>query len=183
MRRRILLFLLIFLMMFSLTSCRDLNKHEGEVKTPSPVKSTNNTDGDNKSSKSTPGTIFTVENNDDLAAVLLTKNEFDPIIKEFVEKYIGKTIEFNGNIISINNHNNYKTRYDILILAGDYSKTHVVGPNFQLSDVGVSDLGIKDLYLPKFVSAGNNIHIIAKVEKYDEKSGLFKLDPISIKAR
>lgn len=135
------------------------------------------------STESSSNITLTAKSNKDLAAVLSTKNESDPIIKKFAEEYTGKAIEFDGNIAYINNHGTYKTRYDILIYAGDYSKTSATGPNFQFNDVGVNDLGIKGLYLPKFISTGSNIHVIAKVEKYDNNSNIFKLDPISVKAR
>ncbi|MEQ6389298.1 DUF4839 domain-containing protein [Bacillaceae bacterium S4-13-58] len=34
-------------------------------------------------------------------------------------------------------HGNYKTRYNILILAGDYGETTFSGPNFQFENVNV----------------------------------------------
>lgn len=127
--------------------------------------------------------VLTVENCEELAVILELKNEFDERIQDFAAKYAGRTIEFDGNIAYINNHGSYKTRYDLLIYAGDYSETSISGPNFQFSDVGVRDLGLSGLELPFFVRMGTNIHIVAEVEKFNDNSGLFMLDPISIEER
>lgn len=126
---------------------------------------------------------LTVENCEELAVILQLKNENDERIKAFAENYAGETIEFDGNIAYISPHGSYKTRYDILIYAGDYSETSASGPSFQFSDVGVYNLGFSELDLPEFVRIGSNIHVIAKVKKYKEVSGLFMLDPISISPR
>lgn len=125
--------------------------------------------------------ILTVENCDDLANLLI--NDSGDTIKAFVEKYKNKTIEFDGHISAVSNHNDYKTRYDILMYAGDYVKESAKGPNFRFEDVNTNDLGIDDLYLPSFVSAGSNVRIVAEVENYNDVSGVLKLDPISIQSR
>lgn len=125
--------------------------------------------------------ILTVENCDNLANLLI--NDSSDTIKAFVEKYKNKTIEFDGHISAVSNHNDYKTRYDILIYAGDYVNESAKGPNFRFEDVNTNDLGIDDLYLPSFVSAGSNVHIVAEVENYNDVSGVLKLDPISIQSR
>lgn len=126
---------------------------------------------------------LTIENCDELAELFALKNEFDESIAAFAEKYAGRVIEFDGNIGYISNHGTYKTRYDILVYAGDYSETSVSGPSFQFVDVGIRDLGISGLFLPDFVHAGANIHVTAKVQEFKEKQGLFILDPVLIEAR
>jgi hypothetical protein len=128
-------------------------------------------------------TILTIENSEELAAVLSTKNEFDPIIKNFSEKYAGRTIEFDGNVAYLNKHENSDTRFDILISAGDYNENTAVGPNFQFNDVGVYDLDLDTLYFEDVISIGKNLHIVAKIMKYNENSGLFELDPVAVKVR
>lgn len=124
--------------------------------------------------------ILTSDNNDDLKKLLLLKSTSDPSISDFASKYQGRTIEFNGHIAYIDNHENSKTRYDILIYAGNYRESDLVGPHFKFEDVGVYDLGLKELYLPEFVSIGSNVRIVAEVEKFNSSSELFMLDPISI---
>ncbi|MEH7248167.1 DUF4839 domain-containing protein [Neobacillus niacini] len=123
--------------------------------------------------------ILTVNNNEDLAAVLAVKNEADPIIGEFAKKYAGRTIEFDGNITNMMPHKSYKTSYDILILAGYYSETTFSGPNFKFEDVNVSDLNLTGSDIPESIGMGQNLHITAKVGEYNETSQLFFLKPIT----
>lgn len=60
-------------------------------------------------------TVLTVENSKDLAALLEVKDSSDPFVNEFAKEYEGRIIEFDGNITHMMNHENYNTRYDILI--------------------------------------------------------------------
>jgi hypothetical protein len=127
--------------------------------------------------------ILTVKNNEDLSAVLAVKDEFHAIVGEFAKKYAGRTIEFDGNTAAVNNHGDYKTRFDYLIYAGDYSKTTFSGPYFQFRNVNYYDLHLTGENVPDIFGVGLNIHIIATVEEYSETSGLFQLKPVSIKMR
>jgi hypothetical protein len=127
--------------------------------------------------------ILTVDNCKELAEILSTKDESDPLIKEFAQKYAGRTIEFDGNTAYVSNHGNYKTRFDYLIYAGDYSETTFFGPNFQFRDVNYTDLHLTGEDVPDTFGVGLNIHIIAIVQEYSESSGLFQLKPVSIKMR
>jgi hypothetical protein len=127
--------------------------------------------------------VLTVENSKDLAYILNTKDESDSLIKEFAQKYAGRTIEFDGNTAYVSNHGNYKTRFDYLIYAGDYSETTFSGPNFQFRDVNYYDLHLTGDNVPDTFGVGLNIRITATVEEYNENSGLFQLEPISIKMR
>lgn len=128
---------------------------------------------------------ITVENNADFAAILNKKSEIDPSYTEFADAYKNKIVEFDGCITYLANHGQYKTRYDLLLSSGDFvdEDTANPGPIFKFNDVSTHDLGIDDLYLPSFVKAGSNVHIIAEVEKYNANSGVFFLDPIKIEER
>ena len=92
-------------------------------------------------------------------------------------------IEFDANIASMSYHANYNTRFDFLILGGDYSETSVLGPYFQLSDVNVFDLNLVGDNIPDSLATGMNIHIIAIVDEYDSNSGLFQLVPVETRMR
>lgn len=129
--------------------------------------------------------ILSVENCDDFSSILLLKDESDPAIGDFANTYKNKTIEFDGCIIYVVNHGSYDTRYDILISAGDYvdADTANPGPVFKFEDVNTFDMGIKDLYLPDFISIGNNVHITAKILEFNDDSGLFFLEPILVQER
>ena len=132
----------------------------------------------------TDTTVLTVKNSEDLKALLEVRDPGDPYVSEFAEKYDDREIEFDACIVSILNHEDYDTRYDILIYVGDYEgEGFGYGPSFQFEDVGVYDLGVGDLYLPDYISEGKNVHVVAKVDEYEESSQLFKLDPVSVTAR
>jgi hypothetical protein len=125
---------------------------------------------------------LTEANNGDLAALL---ENTDPSVKgqEFVEKYEGRTIEFDGNVAKMGNHGTYKTRYDILIFAGDYTDAPR-GPSFQFNDVNiVSDLNLIGSNIPDTIGEGDNLHIVAKVAGYNTGGDLLLLDPISTEMR
>lgn len=172
-----------------------------EAKEESPVQSpekdmdetTNNINEDNQESESQPiekateeienseeEEVITVENNEDFRKLLSLKNEFDPFIGEFSEKYYGKTIEFNGNIGNIQNFSTnskvYKTRFNVLVLGGDFDPNSASGPNFRFINISASKL-------PKGIFQGEQIRIKAKVGTFNENNGLFELDPISIEKR
>lgn len=151
-------------------------KEDNESKAESKAK-------DKSNAEKTKVEILTVDNCKELAEILSTKDESDPLIKEFAQKYAGRTIEFDGNTASVSNHENYKTRYDYLIYAGDYSKTTFSGPNFQFRNVNYDDLHLTGDNVPDTFGVGLNIHIVATVEEYSETSGLFQLKPVSIKMR
>lgn len=127
--------------------------------------------------------ILTVENNKELATMLSTKDETSPLFKKFAEKYAGRTIEFDGNTAHVMPHGDYKTRFNYLIFAGDYSTTNFSGPSFQFRNVDYYDLHLTGDNIPDPFGVGNNIRITAKVLEYDDDPGLFLLDPVSIKMR
>lgn len=129
--------------------------------------------------------IITTENNKEFLDVVEVLNERDPIIEQFVEKYKGRLIEFDGCIIFVDSHENYNTRYDILLSAGDYINENTAnpGPLFKMEDVNVTDMGIKELYIPQFIRVGSNVRIVSKVTKYDNDRGLLMLDPVLVEAR
>lgn len=128
---------------------------------------------------------LTVDNCEALASMLTLKAEIDPAYSTFASAYKDRTIEFDGCITYITNNGDYNTRYDILLSAGDYvdEETANPGPIFKFEDVNTTDLGIEDLFLPEFVKVGTDVHITAKVLKFDSGSGLFFLDPVFIEAQ
>lgn len=133
---------------------------------------------------SEPEQTLTVKNNQDLAALLAGSAPDRDMVEAFAVKYEGQNIEFDGNIAYMNNHGSFKTRYDILIAAGDYSKSKMTGPNFQFKDVNiVNDLRLTGANVPDTIGAGQNLHIIATVEGYNRTQELFFLKPVSTTVR
>lgn len=133
--------------------------------------------------KPTEEIIYNVSNCDELATILKIKDNFDPSIAQFAFKYRGETIEFDANTAAVMPHDGFKTRFDYLIYAWDYSETSVSGPSFQFEDVNYYDLNLVGDNVPDSFGVGLNIHVIAIVDEYDSNSGLFKLEPVEIRMR
>lgn len=120
---------------------------------------------------------ITSENNEDFAAVLSTKNEVDPIYKDFAEKYKGKTIEFDGHISNVAPYKDYDTRFNVLIYVGNYRTKDFYGPHIKIENVGITHYsGIKG-------SVNKNVRVAGKVLKYDEDTGLLWISVVSIEER
>lgn len=129
-------------------------------------------------------TALTVENSPELAALLALPDYCDSSIADFAAKYQGRTIEFDGNISAMNLHENYDTRYDLLIGAGDFSETSAIGPAFQFRDVNLTfDLHLTGDDRPETIGARDNLRITAQVNKYEDAKCLFLLEPIRTEAR
>lgn len=123
---------------------------------------------------------LTVDNCEDLRTLL---SQGDTNAAWFASQYDGETIEFDAYIGSVMNHGDYDTRYDILVLSGNAHSGSSHGPNFRFSNVNTYDLGIQDLYLPHWVTEGQNVHVVARVDRYDSDRDLFLLDPIMMTER
>ncbi|MEH0938876.1 DUF4839 domain-containing protein [Micromonospora psammae] len=129
--------------------------------------------------------VLTVENNEDFAALLAAVDDYD-LFKEFGAKYQGRTIEFDGTIAAMNRLGDSKTRYDILVFAGDSIGSGVTGPNFRFSDVNItSDLRLTGSNIPDTIGVGQKLRITAEVEGYTghEYADLFLLNPVSTEVR
>ena len=101
----------------------------------------------------------------------------------FANEYRGRAIEFDGVTANLSNHEGRKTRFDILIYAGDSSTSNVAGPAFQFRDVGVFDLNPNDPNIGRLLAVDTQFHVVATVVEYNEGSGLFILDPVLITSR
>ena len=124
--------------------------------------------------------ILTADNNDDLAKLLET-NDYD-VMRKFASDYVGRTIQFDGNIANMAYHGNYKTRFDILIDVGNYSATS--GPRFKYEDVNiVSDLKLTGSNIPESIQMGQNIRVTAKVLNFNNGQSLFFLKPVKTEFR
>lgn len=119
--------------------------------------------------------ILTIENSSDLQNLLTSDDEDD--FAAFAGKYAGKTIEFDCSIDYLENHENYKTRYDFLLSAGDYSEDSQDGPTFKLEDYNVSNEAFPD----DSYAIGDSIHMVAKVGEF--KNSVFYLTPIKVTHR
>jgi hypothetical protein len=127
--------------------------------------------------------ILTIENNADLAKLLSSNGEDVSMNEDFFDRYNGASIEFDANIASMANHGDFETRFDVLILAGEYSETKVIGPPFRVFDVNYNDFNLVGPDAPDSVMMGMNLRIVGKVVDWDESSLTFELELISTEVR
>ena len=134
------------------------------------------------SSTSTPS-ILTAKNNTEFATILQTE---DPDkINEFVNKYKGQVVEFDGHIADIAKSEGRNTYNDILIYSGDYKGPNeaVPSPNFKLDEVRPAvDPEFKSFNGNNIIE-GENIHIKARLSGYNIGQEILHLGLIEISPR
>lgn len=128
--------------------------------------------------------ILTPENSPEFASMLALTDTCSPDIAAFAAAHRGQTISFPGSIVAMGPHDGARTRYDILINAGDFSETFAVpGPDFQFRDENtVGDLNWVGL-VTDTIGVGTNLGVTAEVDRYEERSCLFLLDPVATTVR
>lgn len=126
---------------------------------------------------------ITIENNEEFRALIENLQPDAATVEQFVSKYKGRTVEFDGNVANVASHNGYKTRFDFLIHAGDYSTDSAYGPNFQFANCAYYNLHLTGDNIPNSISAGQNLHIIAKIIDFNSTQELLHLEPIATSAR
>lgn len=129
------------------------------------------------------GEVYTVSNCNELKELLEIKNPGAQIVADFADKYEGEVIEFKGNIANMCLHGDYDTRYDFLVLAGNYSETGSKGPNFKFEDVNCNDFDADFLTFPEPYETGKNVVVRAVVDEYNAVQQIMYLEPISMKIR
>lgn len=128
--------------------------------------------------------VLTPENSPELAKLLALTDTCSPDIATFAAAHRGQTISFPGSIVAMGPHDGAKTRYDILINAGDFSETFSQpGPSFQFRDENtVSDLHFVGS-VPDTIGVGTNLGVTAEVDRYVENQCLFLLEPVATAVR
>lgn len=132
-------------------------------------------------SEAAPAGPLTVENCEEMADIFSNKKEFRPEYKTFAALHAGDEMEFDAFIADVQNHGSYTTRWDFLLMYGDYVDENTIGngPYLQFQDVGRLELG----YDGDGLHAGMNVHVIAKVQSYDENRGILVLTPVEVSDR
>lgn len=134
------------------------------------------------SSSSTPS-ILTAKNNTEFETILQTE---DPDkINDFVNKYKGQVVEFDGHIADIAKSEGRNTYNDILIYSGDYKGPNeaVPSPNFKLDEVRPAvDPEFKSFNGNNIIE-GENIHIKARLSGYNIGQEILHLGLIEISPR
>lgn len=140
---------------------------------------------DSSSSSTPPSTpsILTAKNNTEFATILHTE---DPDkINEFVNKYKGQVVEFDGYIADIASSEGRKTYFDILIYSGDFMGKDIANPSpyFKLAEVRPSVDPAFNPFNGNDISEDQNVHIKAKISGYSLKRQLLYLSIIEINPR
>lgn len=129
-------------------------------------------------SSSNSNTVITIDNNEEFKTLLQTENQ--NTIKDFIQKYKGQTIEFDGNIAHLAK---IKSKYDILIHSWDYNPDEATGPNFKFVEISLISNPVFKSFNGENIKVGQNVHIKAKVGGYNEKQDLVFLSPIEVSPR
>lgn len=121
--------------------------------------------------------VITVDN-PDFAYIL---NNFDEVkTQEFVEKYKGQIVEFDGHVAYMHSHENYKTRFDFLLNVGDWEEGNYVGM-MAFENLAFHELKFVDE--TDTVSTGTNLHIKARIINAEKKGQLIYLEPVELRSR
>ncbi|WIE82813.1 DUF4839 domain-containing protein [Curtobacterium sp. MCPF17_021] len=122
--------------------------------------------------------VITAENSPQFAALLQLTDTCDTSIAEFADESEGRTVRLDGSIAAMAPHDGAKSRYDILIGAGDFSETSAPGPAFQFNDVNTT----YDMHYtgetPYGIGVGTNLAITAEVREYNADQCLLHLKPV-----
>lgn len=143
----------------------------------SSTSSSSNSIGNSSTSPSQSSTI-TVENNSEFQVLL--QSEDQSTIEDFIKKYKGQTIEFDGNIAHLAK---VKSKYDILIHSWDYHPDEATGPNFKFVEINLISNPVFKSFNGENIKVGQNVHIKAKVGGYNETQDLVFLSPIEVSPR
>lgn len=127
--------------------------------------------------------VLTPDNNAGLASLLTEPDNCSDKMRNFAFQYAGKVIEFDGNIADVAPHEGYDTRFDFLVVGGDFSTTTQTGPTFQFQDKNAFDLNLTGSNVPDSITAGLNVRIKAEVGEYNPTTCLFQLSPVSTQVR
>lgn len=128
--------------------------------------------------------LLTVATSEELAEVLSAADTDNDLFAEFADRYEGWLVEFDGHIADLTNHDGTETRFDILILAGDYGSPEIFGPYFQFRDVNiVNDLNLVGSNIPDSLGRGDNLRVVARIIGFEPGSGLLLLEPVETRVR
>lgn len=133
---------------------------------------------ENSSTSPSQSSTITVENNSEFQ--ILLQSEDQSTIEDFIKKYKGQTIEFDGNIAHLAK---VKSKYDILIHSWDYHPDEATGPNFKFVEINLISNPIFKSFNGENIKVGQNVHIKAKVGGYNETQDLVFLSPIEVSPR
>lgn len=148
------------------------------VRSPSPTPTPEETAEEAVQPSVPADVVITAENNAQFASLLTVSDYCDPSVAAFASQHKGKTVAFDGYIGSMGPHGDANTRYDILIIAGNFNES-AAGPSFQFQDVNTT----YDLHytgdVPDSIGVGTNLRLTAEVLGYNEGGCQLFLEPVA----
>lgn len=123
---------------------------------------------------------ITVDNNSEFSAVLNNNTDDDSPYITFTDKYNNRIIEFDGHIEYLGLYENYDTRWEALIVSGDWGgrEASYTGPVFKTQDFNMQEVKFEGLMETEI-----NVHVVGRIMEYNETQQLFFIDPITITQR
>ncbi|MFI9804149.1 DUF4839 domain-containing protein [Streptomyces sp. NPDC052301] len=126
--------------------------------------------------------VITPQNNPDFGK-LLKADSCDDANLNFATRHKGETVAFNGSIVNMAHHGDYRTRYDFLLGPGDKGPNTAAGPAFKYEDVDILDLNLTGRKIPATVGEGDKFRFVAEVGEFNADQCVFFLDPVSTEVR
>ncbi|MGN0423675.1 MAG: DUF4839 domain-containing protein [Acetatifactor sp.] len=122
--------------------------------------------------------VINVDNSETFAKMMEMTDQTDTeTIKKYVAVLRDKSIEFDGEVAIVMQHETYKTRFDIC-LANTDDKGRVYGPLFGFTNVSYYDMHVTG---SDSVAQSMRFHIEANVVGFNEEGNYVELKPISLK--
>lgn len=125
--------------------------------------------------------VLTADNCPALASVLAGSDQDFGAFESFGSEYSGKTIQFDAHVADMQRVEGTKTRFNVLICAGDYGATYT-GPNFQYHDVNFYGMHVEPSSVDS-LAAGMNVRVTATVASYNKYSSMIELLPVETLVR
>lgn len=125
--------------------------------------------------------VITVDNPD---FAYVTSNYDESKAKEFVEKYRGQIVEFDGHVAYTAPYGNYDTRFDFLLETGDWideNTSNYTGIPMKFENVNFYELNFTDD--TDSVPLGTNLHIKARIVGAAKLGQLIFLEPVELRSR
>lgn len=129
--------------------------------------------------------LITATSHPDFAALLHESDYCGEPVADFADQYAGRSIQFDGHLATMDPAGFDSPRYNLLLSPGDsIPGGNPSGPAFSYRDMNPPvDLKFGDGGAPDPLEVGQNFTFTAQMEKFDEKSCLFILDPIKTEMR
>lgn len=111
--------------------------------------------------------VLTIENNEDLANLLASKVVSADLQNEFINKYIGKVIEFNGIVMYLEPYQDYDYIYTYVLVPGE-DETNIGAALFLLEGKGSWDFKWDSATRPEYLRVGSKIRLQAEVVRGED---------------